>query len=941
MSKAITGAVELGGAIAMGGYLALTPELLLTPYYLKVMYGLGLMGLASEAGAVADLIAQNRGTNITTRQPAAYRQIIYGEQRVGGNLIYQSTTGSKHDQNNNVIVLAGHTIDGIVNLYLDGRLVYFKPSAGQTTCPGGYTFGGAANGTKYYDTGNVSYNFGGLVFATAYYGYQTAAGGADGSLHANDKTWAAGPNGTPYGGGCAWAYFKYEYDTAMFSQQPELRWTVRGRNQIWDPRTGTTGYTANWALCVADFLCDPEFGFGLARAEINQAQLIAAANLCDEAVPLANGRTEPRYTFNSHWDTSKAPGDALQEMLSAAGGNLVFSAGQWFLYPAAAFTPSFHFTDADLLEDIQWQPYRSARDLVNRVRGTFTAPNYPYAPTGNLYNANGHDPDGYSQNNFNYAWQPTSYPEYAQDNLHGYPSDFFLAQDGGVELVGQLNLPATISVATAQRLAKIKLMLNRQQGSGTFAMSLSAWRMMPMDVFTFDYVPYGWVGKQMQVTSLSLAMDESGDVPRLYVQVQAREFDPNNYAWSAAEELSILDVPNYALQHEAEVGVPASMTLNSGAGFDVVNGDGVLVPRVQVEWTDPLDVLVTGIEVQYLPAGGGNWVSCGIVPVGIEFTFILGLKAGQVISVQIRSWRASGAFSAFLRIDGYTVSATSLSTITSSGLLPGIPFNLANNATLDSLPYSGRTDVVYLRVYGPGGPGAPFSVFTGQAAILFSSAQMTATPSTSGYLVITNLTGGRLYTQTGTQFGTYTFTPNYIDTLSDAAILIGSCTTCTSSGSGGVSGGGGAGGNGSGGSRGAACTVEHTELDTPDGPVNNILLKHRLDAGHKVYLMGRDGPEQLVRAHWVWVHRHQKLTVGDAVIECSNTHTVSVAGVHKHCAEVPSGTLIDTRTGPQEMTREVVDTTVRVLELTLAGPSHEYSASGVLTHNYLKYANPN
>src|SRR5579875_1679752 len=119
MSKAIVGAAELGGAVAIGGL-----EFLMAssgvgaaafPLLNKAMFALAAAGIATEAGAIADALTQNRGMGITTRQPAAYRQIVVGEQRVPGIIIYQSTTGSKHDQYNFVIVLATHPCEAIVN----------------------------------------------------------------------------------------------------------------------------------------------------------------------------------------------------------------------------------------------------------------------------------------------------------------------------------------------------------------------------------------------------------------------------------------------------------------------------------------------------------------------------------------------------------------------------------------------------------------------------------------------------------------------------------------------------------------------------------------------------------------------------------------------------------------------------------------------------------
>src|ERR1039457_2779509 len=99
MSKAIEGAALLGAAIGMEVGAALyDPALLFSPMFQHVAEALALGGIAMEAGAIAGALTSNRGMNITTRQLAAYRQVIYGQQRVGGVTIYESTTGSSHSQ---------------------------------------------------------------------------------------------------------------------------------------------------------------------------------------------------------------------------------------------------------------------------------------------------------------------------------------------------------------------------------------------------------------------------------------------------------------------------------------------------------------------------------------------------------------------------------------------------------------------------------------------------------------------------------------------------------------------------------------------------------------------------------------------------------------------------------------------------------------------------
>src|SRR5580698_6364982 len=106
MPKAIEGAALIAGVIGAELVTAMfDPALTVNPMFQKAMFAIGAMGVSMEAGAIAQALTSNRGMNITTRQTAANRQIIYGQQRVGGVIIYNSTTGSSHDQWNAIIVL--------------------------------------------------------------------------------------------------------------------------------------------------------------------------------------------------------------------------------------------------------------------------------------------------------------------------------------------------------------------------------------------------------------------------------------------------------------------------------------------------------------------------------------------------------------------------------------------------------------------------------------------------------------------------------------------------------------------------------------------------------------------------------------------------------------------------------------------------------------------
>ena len=955
MSKALTGALELGaaGGLLAGAFFSGGADLAAVFAESSHLFAaLAISGIASEAGAIADALSANRGTSITTRQPASPAGIIYGEYRVGGTLVYASTTGSKKDQYNKVVALACHQIQGVVNLYLDGRQVFWDAKGeiyGNASVGTSILFGGPADGNSHYDAGNNKYNFGGLVYAEQHVGGADPVGYYSGALHANDPNWGPSANGTPYGGDCAYVYVKIEYDQGQFPSIPEMRFTVRGKCNIFDPRNNSFGWTDNWALCVADVLTNTEWGLGIPQSMINTEQLITAANICDELVPLAAGGTEPRYTYNGAFDTSSSPGDILDSMMSAAGGKLTFSGGQYYIWPAAAFGSSFDFTDDDLIADVQFNPYKGNRELFNSVQGIFTAPNYPYTPAGDLYDTNGFDPDGFRQNNFNYAWQKTSYPPYAQDTLHGYASNEWLTQDGGITKWASLDLPGVISVATAQRLAKIYLLRNRLQlGSYNFKFKLTGYQMMPQDVFTMTLPQLGWSEKLFQVETMQLSLnysDEAGKGPDLYVEVTATDYDPDTYAWTIQDELSIIDQPIAAVsQGTYEVGDPSVIELLSGGGTDLVNGDGIVVPRVKVTWNDPQDVLVTSIEVQWSPTGKNAWVSCQSTPVGSQFMYILGLTAGMVIDVQLRSARSNGARGSWVQLTNYTVSDTSLSTVNSIGMAPGIPYNVTNNATIDTVTGSGTAT---LRVYGPGGPGTSWTLYSGagQQTIPAYTASVQYSSSAFVCLSITYFQGnflanGQEVTREGASTSyNYYIEATYSDTINDSVVLVGTFTAISAPPAGTAPGSGGSGGTGGGGGSNPACTVEGTFIDTPSGSISNTDLYHHLKLGLPTQIMGLNLPETISDAHWVWVTHYNKLTIGDVVIKCSDTHTLKVDGKHIHCSLIPDGSQVEMRDGTTRvMHKEVVHESVRVLQITISGPSHEYSTQGVLTHNYLKTA---
>lgn len=781
-------------------------------------------GLALEVGALAGELSQG-GMPVTSRQTASPRQVIYGQQRIGGVEIYRSTTGAKRDQMNYIIVLAGHPCDSVANLYLDGRQVFWEVgSAGNSTSPSGVNFGGNADSGLYMGPNGVTYTFENSVYCEAYLGNQidapntTPNGGYSTGLQANDPTWAADKNGNlPWVAGCTYVYLKIEYNTEMFPAEPEIRFTVNGKNTIYDPRTNTSGFTTNWALIAADVINDPMFG--LNDNSVNQAQLIAAANVCDEQVMVgATGTTESRYTTNYHYDTTSSPGNIIDTMMKGAAGRLSRIGGEWFIWPAYWQGPSFQFDENSLLGPMKWEPYRSFSDLINCVNGTYIAPTYPYS-TSNSVTSNLYDPNGYYngqiQNNFPFAFQPTNYPQYAADTLHGYAANQYLIEDGGQTLPLEMALATVLSVTQAQRVAKISLMRNRQQGSGTFQMNLAAWAMQPLDVMQFTFAQNGWTEKNLEIVGVSFNISDQsggGGVPSIRCTMKVQETDPTVYEWSTTEELTVYDVPATPTQNTYTPTPPTDMTLTSGVGTAIIALDGTITPRIEVQWNTPADVLTTQIQVQYQLVGATAWLNAGLVDVSLNVSYITGVVSGQQYNVQIRGLRPNGVASPWVAINGYIVSTT----LSVMGILALDPGSLVAEAYTDgtaSIEVSGFTAVIGNASVAvlPAGPvtltGLQQQVlyyvyyidlnFTGGAITPIATTNSSDFVNKTGYFLIDSVvtpyaassggsggtgTGARYYPSSASDIGTRTTTnPGYAfdGSLSSYAVVSANITIST------------------------------------------------------------------------------------------------------------------------------------------------------------------
>lgn len=278
------------------------------------------------------------GYQVNSYSSASDHQIIYGQSRVGGVIVYDDATGSSNQYLHRVIAVAGHEIDSFVKFYIDEEEVTVA-SNGLVTSP-----------AKYKDKVRILTKNG------------SPNQSAQSSLVAASTKWTSNHRLR----GIAYMYVRFTYDTDVFPRGvPTVTALVKGK-KVYDPETGSTAWSDNPALCLRDYLTTSSYGLGELAANIDDSLVISAKGVCNQT---ASGIT--RYTCNGEFLTSATPYDTIDDLLTSMGGTLWYSQGKWRMKPAYWTTPVLDLDEDDLRSSISVSTRHSRRDNFNTVKGTF------------------------------------------------------------------------------------------------------------------------------------------------------------------------------------------------------------------------------------------------------------------------------------------------------------------------------------------------------------------------------------------------------------------------------------------------------------------------------------------------------------------------------------------------------------------------------------------
>jgi hypothetical protein len=479
-------------------------------------------------------MSSSRGLLTNGIDGTAVQHYVYGQVRKGGTVTFYEATGTNNKFLHMIICLAGHEVQEIGSIYINDSVVTLDGSGFVTSAP-----------------------WNSKIRIKKHLGSETQV--VDPDLDSETSATASFR-----GRGIAYIYARLEYDQDVFTNGiPSITAVVKGK-KVYDPRTGTTVWSSNAALCVRDYLTDAR---GLADTGIDDTMLAVAANVCDESVALATGGSEKRYAMNGVIQSDVQPGSALQQMMTACAGTLFWGQGAWKLKPGYYTPPVKTFTLADLRSSISLQTRQSMSDVFNAVQGTF--------------------------NNAAQDWITVDYPKLTGST--------FVTEDGGVESAIDLELPMTTSSATAQRISKMALYRGREQMTFSADFGLAALEVQVGDIVAMTNERYGWAAKEFEVTGWRFFNDEEG----MRVNMTLRETSEAAFDWNADE--SELAANNTTLPDPWEV---------PGIGIALVTTPRVIYEKltntVTANVTTATGAYVERVEVQFKASGDTDWKVVGV-----------------------------------------------------------------------------------------------------------------------------------------------------------------------------------------------------------------------------------------------------------------------------------------------------------------------------------------
>lgn len=510
--------------------------------------------------------------------------------------------------------------------------------------------------------------------------------------------------------GIAYIYLVMTKDQDVYpTGVPNISAIVEGP-ALYDPRTEENTWSTNIALYASHFLKDERFGFGADDDDVDDVNVAAQANICDEIVT-----TEAK-------DFSVSSIDVSNNRIALGGDILELQFGDRVRVLSTGSIPAGLAADTDyyvIPYQIKDNPrILLATSLVNSMAKT--AIDITDAGTGNItirktgeprYHGGGvvETETALSETLNNIvtcmagravnvggkwtliagAWRAPAI-EYGISDIRGsgigvknalsmaesynvvkglfvsqinsyqptdYPSaryEQFIDQDNGLESPKDLNLTFCTRPTTAQRIAKIELFRGRQDIVYKSDFSTRALQSQPGDVVELTIDRLGWEQKEFEITEFAFDVNNGSIMTTMSLRETAQEI----YDWTDGEAIDFDPAPNTNLPDPYNVVVPSGVYYNSRI-TDTRDGD--VVYTMTMGWDQHPDVFVQqfgDFEIQYKLASEADWRPSFFVDGLLTQTDVVNSSVNIEYDLRIRARNNLGVRSQWVTIYGAVVGSS-------------------------------------------------------------------------------------------------------------------------------------------------------------------------------------------------------------------------------------------------------------------------------------------
>jgi hypothetical protein len=433
-----------------------------------------------------------------------------------------------------------------------------------------------------------------------------------------------------------------DYQKLYGSQIPERTYLMRGA-RVFDPRDpaqvlsnpDTWLYSDNSALLVLYVLLVP---LQISAAVIDLPSFAAAADLCDEFVPLLSGGVERRYRFTGRLSYGSEPRDNLSAVLSTCRGRLSLTGdGKIRLRVGAPQAPTVTVNDDMRVASIEVTRGGSMLTRYNAIRAQYVS-----------------EPHGWSV-------QTAARQSIAAN----------LVLDGRV-IEEATDLSYVPSHAQAQRLSKFELYEENPDFRGELLLNARGLQLLDEESFILDDPMFGTM--KCRLTSMTFEADDSGMLSGIRVGYESIADVAS--AWvPATDEGPAPVVPPSTSEDPTVPGAPVNFTV-------VV--EGAAPPYSAALSANPTTRAGDVWDIWYRVSGATEWDD--VTGLSVPATVIGGLTSATAYDAQIRVRTSAGGVSSWTAL---TFVATPFSGVTLappgiSGIAAGVEnvdFTLTQSVT--------------------------------------------------------------------------------------------------------------------------------------------------------------------------------------------------------------------------------------------------------------------